>query len=310
MHPRQTRSKTAASVVLAINKRNIAKCDIFSIILQQDILHWSDGVALGATCKDARSLWKGNGTEGKHCLPLLKVLERLVGRGNTEEYDSGRREILRAVLLDKAYPSFSVTRKCQAMVALLQTVVGNMQSHGNRFCLEDPSNPAKNTECNISGWCMGPGYKLEEDFLHEHDRRSALALNIAIFSFALSAMEYGGDYYFNDVLLGKPGAYLGGDSCYGVNICEHLMEMLPLCDEDLVKHMRAAYPSSKTLEILGPVLTPKVVLMAPFFRWLPPTTSNGDSGDGIAICLGDLPTPLEPMDEAIVRSWGMERWLD
>jgi hypothetical protein len=299
------RKYAASSSVEKINKKvdhenddTIMKHNVlFSLVFQQQgFLHWSDALALGRTCKDAHMMWKES--DKTYFSPLLELLESMVGDG--DEDDPGGDDCLRQ-MLDKNYKSFSITKKCETMVVFLQMMVGNMKSYN--FCLEDPSNPAKNKECNFRDWSMG--FEAEDDFLQEHAHRTTLAMNIAIFGFAVGGMEQGDDYYFNDVFLGKEGASLGGGSCYYRGICGYMSHMLPLRDEDLVKYMRAAYPSLKQLELLGPVLTSKVVLMAPFFRWVPP---NDDKDDGT--WFKDLPTPLEAMNENIIRSHGMERYLE
>lgn len=266
---------------------------VLTCVLRHNVLHWSDGLALARTSKRFHTLWKTS-FQDTHFSPLLEVLEGMVGVSGCDEMSD---ETLRNDLLDPSYPSFSVTQKCQSMVVLLQIIIGNMQS---LFFLDDPSNRAMNDECDISGWTFG--FEEVTNFFQKHDRRSALAVNIAIFGFALSAMKRGGDFYFNDVFLGKENASLGGGSYYGKTLCSILTGMLPLRDEDLVKTMRANYPSSQTLEILRPALIAKVVLMAPFFRWVPPGGNDG-------VCLESLPTPLEPMDETIIRAHDMERWL-
>eukprot|EP00978_Attheya_sp_CCMP212_P011715 scaffold29037_cov52-Attheya_sp.AAC.2 len=290
----QPRKKTASSSVHM--KHNV----LFSLVFQQQgFLHWSDALALSRTCKDAQMMWKES--KKTHFSPLLELLESMVG--DVDEDDPGGGQCLRQQL-DKNYKSFSIAKKCETMVAFLQIMVGNMKNFN--FCLEDPSNSAKNKECNIDCMSMGFEYEWVDDFMKEHTHRSTLAMNIAIFDFALSVMEQGGDYYFNDVFLGMEGAYLGGGSCYGLTICGYMSRMLPLRDEDLVNHMRATYPSLKKLELLGPVLTSKVVLMAPFFRWVPP---NDDKDDGI-VWFEDLPTPLEAMNENSIRSHGMGQFLE
>eukprot|EP00978_Attheya_sp_CCMP212_P041632 scaffold241008_cov28-Attheya_sp.AAC.1 len=170
--------------------------------------------------------------------------------GDVDEDDPGGGQCLRQQL-DKNYKSFSIAKKCETMVAFLQIMVENMKNFN--FCLENPSNPAKNKKCSFDCWSMGFEFEWIDDFLKDHHaHRTTLAMNIAIFGFALSAMEQGGSNYFNDVFLGKEGAFLGDGSGYGLSICQHMSRMLPLRDEDLVKYMRAAYPSLKKLELLGP----------------------------------------------------------
>ena len=82
--------------------------------------------------------------------------------------------------------------------------------------------------------------------------------------------------------------------------------MLPFRDIDLAKHMRKLYPSAAVLEILGPVLTKRVVMAEPFFRFLPPLSdsdevnsasdNNNEEDVHIAPLFENLPTPLEPFD--------------
>lgn len=263
---------------------------------QKKMLHWSDAVMLGSTCKGLRRLWKEK--EKEYLTPLLELLESMVGNQDEDEYGEDLRRDLHPI-----YSSLPIVRKCEEMASFLETMVGNMQNHN--FCLEDPSNPAKNKECDPTGWCMGFEFEKETDFLTEHAvHRGTLVLNIAIFSFAVCAMKRGGDYYFNDVFRGEEGAGLGGGSMYGNIICGMISRMFPFQDEDLVKRLRANYPSLEELQLLGPVLTNKVVLFAPFFRWVAP---NDDKDDGS--WFEDLPTPLEPLTEDIIRALGMGRYL-
>jgi len=307
-----------------------------SVVFQQKgMLHWSDAIMLGSTSKELRGLWKEK--EEEFLTPLLAFLEGMVGgirnkeNGSGDEDDAGvgdkeeddpdeedndedesnedayddedEDDVCLLRDLHPNYYSFPVVRKCEEMVSFLETMVGNMQNHN--FCSEDPSNPAKNKECDPTGWLMGDEFETETVFLNQHAaRRGTLVLNIAIFSFAVSAMKQGGDYYFNEVFRGEEGASLGGGSCYGHVICHMISCMFPFRDEDLVEHLRANYPSLEELQLLGLVLTNKVVLFAPFFRWAPP---SDDKDDGT--WFKNLPTPLEPLNEDNIRALGMGQYL-
>jgi hypothetical protein len=144
-----------------------------------------------------------------------------------------------------------------------------------------------------------------EAFFYEHDRRSTLVLNIAIYDYALSAMQDvlrgHHDFLFNAVV------HWGADDgmmTYSRIVCHLISLMLPFRNEDLVKHMRSLYPSLEELDLLGPMLTGKVILMAPFFPWVPPQR-DGDDGTWF----NDLPIPLEEMNETVIREFKMECWL-
>lgn len=91
-----------------------------------------------------------------------------------------------------------------------------------------------------------------------------LALNIVILSYAQSSDW--DDAYFSDGFMGKENPFIGGGSCYGTIICEFIEEMPPLRNQDFTKYLRkSVYPSLETRVVLGPALTQKVILTAPFF---------------------------------------------
>ena len=90
---------------------------------------------------------------------------------------------------------------------------------------------------------------------------------------------------------------------YGDDICHLISDMYPFRDQDLVDAMQSIYPSQKELQLLGPILSKKVLLMEPFFRWVPPKEKK-------TVCFDDLPTPLEELTDEIVEENDMEQWLD
>lgn len=276
---------------------------IFEILLANNILHWSDAIVLGnGLCRATRTMWKQS-YEESYLMPLWNVLEEMVGPSSDGSCGECGQDLCNH-LLPHDFDDLPLVQKCAAMTHMLEFMVSNMQGYRtpySHFDLDDPSNRFKNIGCDITDWEMG--FDLETAFLHDNHRRGTLAVTIAIFSFALIAMEQGGDYYFNDIFLGKDNPMLGGGSCYGHVICQMLSEMLPLRDEDLVKRLRTTYPSLKKLAILGPALIPRVVLMAPFFRWVPPDKKDGHK-------LDELPTPLEEMNETIIRQSDMAQWLE
>ena len=285
------------------------------VLLQTKLLPWRDALALGSTCKTAQDTWMM--TRDVHMLPLLNVLENILGHdGNEYEH----RVSLRGILLDENYSNFSIAGKCEDLAVTIEYMVTNMRSHPY-FCLDDPSNRLENIECDPvgSGWSMGLGHETETRFLHKFHRRGTLAMNIAIFDFVLHALKQDGDYYFNDVLLGKDNAYLGGGSCYDHTICEDVTSMFPFRDKDLAKQMRKLYPSASVMELLGPALTKRVVLAEPFFRFLPPlsardevdfNSASDNNEEDAAPLFQNLPTPLEPLTEEIIIENGMGNWLD
>jgi hypothetical protein len=289
------------------------------VLLQTDLLPWRDAMALGSTCRTAQDTWMM--TRDVHMLPLLNVLEKMLG--HDEDEDDEDKASLRDILLDKNYDNFSISGKCKDLAINIGFMVINMRSH-RHFCLDDPSNRLENMECDpvARGWEMGWGNETETDYWHEFHRRGTLALNIAIFDFAFRTLNQGEDIeYFTGVFMGMDNAYLGGGSCYGHTICYNVASMFPFRDKDLVKHMRKLYPSATVLELLGPALTKRVVLAEPFFRFLPPSsardvvdlnsTSDSNEEDGhVAPLFENLPTPLEPLTEEIIIENGMGAWLD
>ena len=199
-------------------------------------------------------------------------------------------------------------------------VVFNMHCFPGHF-IWDPSNRLENMECDpkVTGLRMGRGNETETDFLQKFHCRGTLAMNIAIFGFALECLEKNQLYYVLDVFLGEDDPHLGGGDCYNCIICQNIASMFPFRDIDLAKHMRKLYPSASVLEILGPALTKRVVMAEPFFRFLPPLSDSDETNSGpdnneedvhIAPLFENLPTPLEPLTEEIIIENGMGVWLD
>eukprot|EP00554_Chaetoceros_debilis_P015887 CAMPEP_0194125198 /NCGR_PEP_ID=MMETSP0150-20130528/59337_1 /TAXON_ID=122233 /ORGANISM="Chaetoceros debilis, Strain MM31A-1" /LENGTH=366 /DNA_ID=CAMNT_0038818995 /DNA_START=109 /DNA_END=1210 /DNA_ORIENTATION=- len=317
------------------------------VLLQTKLLPWRDALALGSTCKTAQDTWMM--TRDVHMLPLLNVLEKILGHDAYEDEDELS---LRGILLDEDYSNFSIAGKCEDLAFAIGLMVTNMRSHPH-FCLDDPSNRLENIECDpvgsgwsmglghetetrflhkfhrrgtlamecdpVAGWFMGLSHETETRFLHKFHRRGTLAMNIAIFDFVLHALKQDGDYYFNDVFLGMDNADLGGGSCYDLTICEGVASMFPFRDKDLAEQMRMLYPSASVLELLGPALTKRVVLAEPFFRFLPPlsardevdfNSASDNNEEDTAPLFQNLPTPLEPLTEEIIIENGMGNWLD
>jgi len=221
------------------------------VLLQTDLLPWRDAMALGSTCKIAQETWMM--TRDVHMLPLLNVLDNMFGEA--AEY-GGDKVSLRDIFLDDDYENFSIARKCEDLAVNIGSMVSNMRSH-RFFCLDDPSNRLENTECDPGqscNWEVGSDYETETRFLHKFHRRGTLAINIAIFDYALgSAMKEGRcGGYFKDVFMGLECAHLGRNCGYEIDLCHEISSMFPFRDKDLAKQMRHLYPSSSVLELLGP----------------------------------------------------------
>ncbi len=289
------------------------------VVLQTDMLPWRDAMKLGVTCRLANETWMI--TRDVHMRPLLTVLEAMVDGQPEDE----REEMFRQFLLDEEYDTMSTACKCKEMVRKIAYMVIHMKCH-HTFCLDDPSNRLKNKECDPWEWGLGLVHGNETRFWHKFHRRGTLALNIAIFTYALDALKRGGDCCVNEVFAGMPGARLGGAGhYYGNTICEHVASMFPFRDKDLAKYMRRLYPSAYVLDVLGPTLTEGLVLAQPFFRFLPPLAladedemnlesdddDDDNEEDNVHVPLfQNLPTPLEPMTEEIINNHGMRAWLD
>ena len=258
-----------------------------SILYKQNLLHWSDALFLGVTCKDMRKVWKE-----EHCdaylSPLLQVLEGFIGPV-AEDYEGSNKyqDLLKD--LPEDYSKFSVIQQCAEMTFLLEKFVRNMQMNDG-ICLDDPVNLSKNR--SASAWIHPQMiYHPPDDigiFLEAFPHRICLGFSIEIFRWAQGAMLEGGNSDFNDVFRGIESAVPGdGSIFYGRGVWENvIIDMFPFKDEDLIKGWKSIYPNSGELALLGPTLTDKVIFTAPFFRFLPP---NGSKIKG-------LPTPLEPMD--------------
>ena len=285
------------------------------VLLQTKLLPWRDALALGSTCKTAQDTWMM--TRDVHMLPLLNVLEQILGHDEDEDED---KVSLRGILLDENYNNFSIAGKCKEVAITIGFMVTNMRSHP-RFCLDDPSNRLENIQCDPVEpcWSMGMGNEIETEFWHKFHRRGTLAINIAIFDFVLDALKQDGNEYFNDVFMGMDNPWIGGGSGYDYTICENVARMFSFHDKDLAKQMRKLYPSASVLELLGPALTKRVVLAEPFFRFLPPlsardevdfNSASDNNEEDAAPLFQNLPTPLETLTEDIVIENGMGAFLD
>ena len=188
-------------------------------------LHWSDAISVGATCKDFRKLYEKH--SDNLLAPLLKQLDSMA-KSNVHDY-CGQRIAPPSKMectcendrfgdqtefwdLDprfwEGYDDWNTHKKCAAMVEYISVLVGNMREYLAQSFL-DPSSVWEET--NSSHWEMGGGLEAETEWLHMHPRRGALALNLAILSFAQGGM--GNDFYFNEAFLGYENIYLGGGSC-------------------------------------------------------------------------------------------------
>lgn len=78
--------------------------------------------------------------------------------------------------------------------------------------------------------------------------------------------------------------------------------MLPLRNEDFIKYLRQnVYSPGKVLDLLGPTLTRKIILTAPFFRWVPP--------EGEPTMLMALPSSLEEIDDEYLRDIALQEYV-
>jgi len=188
------------------------------------------------------------------------------------------------------YETLPTHHKVEAMVQFIGTIVSNMRPHLNFTDAANPSNMPESIGSIGNYWCGAEANAI----LKLYPRRAALAFNIALAKFASGAMCQGHDYYFNDAFLGTGGIESGG-SGFGIVLCETIERILPLRDEDFVKFlrailpMRAILPSAEIRSTLGPALTKRLVLCAPFDDWV--------NSDGEIV----LPDVLEPFDAAAVQ---------
>jgi hypothetical protein len=84
--------------------------------------------------------------------------------------------------------------------------------------------------------------------------------------------------------------------------------MIPLKNQDFIRVLRQVYPSNKVLELLGPALVQKVVLSAPFFRWVPPANDDNDEGNNeeIAAMFMSFLTPLEDISDELICAYYLD----
>ena len=183
------------------------------------------------------------------------------------------------------YESRPTHHKVEEMVRFIGTIVSNMRPHLNFTDAANPSNMPESIG-RIGNYSIGDGES--NATLKLYPRRAALAFNIALAKFASGAMYFGHDSYFNDAFLGYGGIDPHG-SGFGIVLCETIERILPLRDEDFVKFLRAILPSAEIRSTLGPALTKRLVLCAPFDDWV--------NSDGEIV----LPDVLEPFDAAAVQ---------
>lgn len=98
--------------------------------------------------------------------------------------------------------------------------------------------------------------------------RTALAFNLALAEFAQGAIECGDDCYFNEAFLGK-GPIDPCGSRFGDSMCYNVEEILPLNGIQFVAFISThVLPSLDTSKLLGPALSSRVILCAPFLKWI------------------------------------------
>ena len=171
--------------------------------------------------------------------------------------------------LEDVYASLSTLEKCKAMVAFLSTVVDMVRS---QFCFQDPLNPLKlpkGVRAAAHRW-WNPAWEIWKHYPHRH----SLALNIAALEFASNAIKHGNNEFFY--------ASRGETSMEGwwlwQSFAQPTTRMFPIRNQDFAQYLRErVYPSLAEMETLGPVLVQKLVLLAPFFHWVPP--EEGEGGD-------------------------------
>jgi hypothetical protein len=149
---------------------------VFTLVLQQEVLHWNVALTLGGVCQETRSLWQEN-SNAYMSAPLLKLLEGMIDRGYHDDTNEDREEdnghghgrgyghyhdfnkIWDKVLsrqLDKNYQTFYTMKKCEEIFSLLTSVVGNLHStSAAEFCMKDPTNCNKNRACEPFNWSLG-----------------------------------------------------------------------------------------------------------------------------------------------------------
>ncbi|CAB9516432.1 expressed unknown protein [Seminavis robusta] len=290
------------------------------VMKQPGLLHWTDLLKIGATCKEMSSLTKP--LLDSSLAPLLEYLEGMC-RSNVHfdcakfyaprsmrkcqcdasncHHDS---ELPQNQTLDSLdprnkndYESWIACKKCCAMTEFLAAVIATMQAH---FDFSDPSNPK---QWRSEGLLDGPQSSI---FSMKHNRAS-LVINLAVLSIFNHAIKCGdtctGSHYFNNDLLGNDPID-GSGSCGSLTPRETLDEMLPLRNQDFVRFIRDdLYPTPDEMALLGPIV-PKVVLATPLFCWVSPNP------DG-AIMLQSLPSKLEPINDTEIRDrFGLEDDLE
>ncbi len=121
-------------------------------------------------------------------------------------------------------------------------------------------------------------------------------------------MKEGGDYYFNAIFWGNGNFYSTLEMkvlcMFGNYMCRLIKRIYPFHDEDLARQLRYLHPGASDMELLGPLLTKKVILLEPSFRYLHPL-SDKDDADLDLDEFRNLSTPLENLTDEIVHGHGM-----
>ncbi|KAL3911844.1 MAG: hypothetical protein SGILL_007124 [Bacillariaceae sp.] len=255
-------------------------------------LGWRDLMTLSVVNKEYRSMVMGRRLDAA-LKPLLKYLDKAVGSNrccccneikaplsekksecsdDDDEEDKNPVEDLDP-RFKKEYDSFPTPKKCEAMVDFVALVVQNMRKEiFSRGMLDDPADPSKTPEelGDPANWCLGLG--TEEDMIFgAYTRRRALALNIGFLSYANDNIR-GNDHYFTEAMAGIGPFNGAGGSVFGVLTAEHVSYLCPFDRPTLVSFVRRwLYPNAEISELLGPNLVNRLILAAPFFKWIPPT---------------------------------------
>lgn len=177
---------------------------------------------------------------------------------------------------DRGYNRLPTLDKCRKLAEFNDILVKNFRSYIDYDNLTDGR--SLRSGYGNSSW-FWPNWQI---FTEENPKRSAFIRFLMVHSVAREEFRRGGIHRFEEDFAGSGFEPVTRFS----SITEYCAEMFPGRNNDIEKYMRANFVSDKERGLLGPVLTNKLLLFAPFFhgnavRWpdLEPELSEAEQDD-------------------------------
>ena len=285
---------------------------VVDIVLKHDLLVWYDGMALGATSKTCRDIWKSHHEE-RYLKPLVHLLDRRNSTNiDTNECPPECECYAPPLFADIdprrsfGYNDWSCLQKARSLTAYTARLVANLHSFYDPKFVTNPTFPENHRFLQYDQWYgifldgdLGVALQTMMEYL---PRRYLLARNIATLLVAQKELEceYGPPNHFDETFCGL-AALLPEHDCFPKFMAYqdllvdygNIGELLPARDQDFASFLQnRCYPSAQDANLLGPVLTRKVSIFGPFFDMCP--LKNGDNDEPVAINFPEE-LHLEPM---------------